>query len=164
MWLQNGLAIRAHHPSPIWNHNYFSALIVDPDIAPQECPFLLREMCPVAIVEMCFQATIVLTKVPPPVECVEAGFAASRIEMAFVMSRKPKLALVYSVHIVEELLIEKVLSRWKQDVQVLLHAIRNGRLQDMEGHSIKSIGRATIAILHSLAFFSHEPGFSLADR
>ena len=129
--LKDGPAIRAHHPSPSWIDNYFSALIVDPDMAPQECPFPLREMRPVAKVEMCFQATIVLTIVPPPVVCVKAGSAASRIEMASVISRKPKLALVYSVHKVTELLIEKFLSRWKQEVHILLHAPRNGRLQDM---------------------------------
>ena len=120
-------------------------------------------MRPVAKVEMCFQATIVLTIVPPPVVCVKAGSAFIRIEMAFVISRKPKLALVYSVHIVTELLKEKFLSPWKQDVHILLHAPRNGRLQDMEGHSTNSIGRAMSAIMHSLAFFSHEPGFSLAE-
>ena len=131
---------------------------------PQECPFPLREMRPVAKVEMCFQATIVLTIVPLPVVCVKAGSAASRIEMASVISRKPKLALVYSVHIVAEGLKEKFLSTWNQDVHVRLHAPRNGRLQDMQGHSINSIGRAMSAIMHSLAFFSHEPGFLLGRK
>ena len=121
---------------------------------PQECPFLLHEMRPVAKVEMCFQAAIVLTIVPPPVECVNVGSdAANRIEMASVISRKPKLALVYSVHIVGELLKEKSLSPWTQALHVRLHAMRNGRLQDLQGHSNNSIGRAISAIIHSPALF-----------